>query len=270
MIAPLFTELGIMPLRFRRLILALRYLSYIITRPPDDYIHAAMRDSFDLYLNGHPGWFGDLFLALHNLPTPILLPQLTELNAARIEILIKEVKGCSARWLQEQITQSPKLYLLHGRMEPQGTGPAREIISWFRHYLDLPIAKHRIALTRLLLSDHCLAIERLRWADRYHPFVPRDQRFCRFCKTEVETVEHALFFCVASGDLVVLRAELMQNLRVVWPGCWILPVNAVRCLQTLVFRHDTLPLLAKYAYDVLQLFSVVVLPRPSLPNVSDI
>lgn len=104
--------------------------------------------------------------------------------------------------------------------------------------------------------------------DRYHPFVPRDQRFCQVCKTEVEMVEHALFFCLASGDIVVLRAEFLQNLRAVWPGCWILPTNAVRCLQALVFRHDTLPLLAKYAYDVLHLFSLVVLPRPALPTVS--
>lgn len=104
--------------------------------------------------------------------------------------------------------------------------------------------------------------------DRYHPFVPRDQRFCQVCKTEVEMVEHALFFCLASGDIVVLRAEFLQNLRAMWPGCWIRPTNAVRCLQALVFRHDTLPLLAKYAYDVLHLFSLVVLPRPALPTVS--
>lgn len=269
MVVPLFTELGLMPLRYRRLILALRYLGYVIERPESDYVHVALRDSYELFTAGQSGWFSDLFLALNGLPIRVVLPGLRDLSTDVVEGLIKQVRRCCAIWLQRELDSSPKLYLIHGRLEPQDDKPPKRIICWFRHYLEVPIAKHRIALTRMILSDHCLAIERLRWADRYHPRVPRDQRFCRFCRTCIESVEHALFFCVENNMLRVLRAQFVVDLNKKWPGFgWVLPSNAVARLKLLVMNRETVPLLAKFVYEVLHLFNLTVLPRPSLPLIS--
>jgi hypothetical protein len=43
---PLFTELSLLPVRYRRLILALRYLGYLVALPPTHYARAALEDSF--------------------------------------------------------------------------------------------------------------------------------------------------------------------------------------------------------------------------------
>ena len=72
-----------------------------------------------------------------------------------------------------------------------------------RHYLELvENAKPRKALTRLLVSQHPLAVEQMRYKQRNHrDVVPRDRRMCRFGCNEVETVEHAFFFCKRSLSL---------------------------------------------------------------------
>ncbi|KAJ7440678.1 hypothetical protein FB451DRAFT_1415048 [Mycena latifolia] len=46
--APLFTELGLVPLRYRRLISAIRYLGYLVSLLDTHYAHAALRDSYGL------------------------------------------------------------------------------------------------------------------------------------------------------------------------------------------------------------------------------
>ncbi|KIK64615.1 hypothetical protein GYMLUDRAFT_131321, partial [Collybiopsis luxurians FD-317 M1] len=46
--AAVFSETGIMPLSFRRLMLALRFLGYCLGRPSDSYVRAALNDSSQL------------------------------------------------------------------------------------------------------------------------------------------------------------------------------------------------------------------------------
>ena len=70
------------------------------------------------------------------------------------------------RWLQEQIEESPKTYLLRGRSEPCPHRPAIYKTVTFRHYLRVVVPNHRFAITRMLLSDHPFALERGRWAER--------------------------------------------------------------------------------------------------------
>ncbi|KAK0443103.1 uncharacterized protein EV420DRAFT_1576985 [Desarmillaria tabescens] len=61
-----------------------------------------------------------------------------------------------------------------------------------RTYLTTIVPAHRKALTRLFVSSHILAVEVLRWGERYRPKIPREWRLCRFCKIAVEDEVHAL------------------------------------------------------------------------------
>ncbi|KAJ7761224.1 hypothetical protein DFH07DRAFT_694742, partial [Mycena maculata] len=79
-----------------------------------------------------------------------------------------------------------------------------------RHYLSMvKTTSHREALTSIMLSTHLLALERLRYVDHAHPPVPRQERVCRFCKTEVESPEHAMFECQASPEALNLLVKFL-------------------------------------------------------------
>ncbi len=106
-----------------------------------------------------------------------------------------------------------KLYLLHGRREPQkDEGPA-QVPPCIRHYLTLvKTQKHKEAITLVLLSTHLLAVEVLRYVDHVHQPVPRSERLCRFCKRKVETPEHAMISCESSDKLVKFGATFLEQL----------------------------------------------------------
>lgn len=120
---------------------------------------------------------------------------LTKLTSIRdVENYSKTVNSLMQEWLQELIDKNDKLYLLQGRLEPQKDKPPAHVTSKMRHYLTMVNTQmHREALTSILLSTHRLAVEVLRHVDHAHQPVPRAERFCRFCKMEVETPE--LFKC---------------------------------------------------------------------------
>ena len=65
----------------------------------------------------------------------------------------------------------------------------------FENYLtDIKNRKHRVSYTKYRLSDHCLKIEKGR---HQRPIIPREQRFCPFCPTIVESEIHFLTQCNA-------------------------------------------------------------------------
>ncbi|EIN06552.1 hypothetical protein PUNSTDRAFT_72291, partial [Punctularia strigosozonata HHB-11173 SS5] len=84
-IAPLFAETGMMPLRHRRLTLALRYLDHVIRAPPERYISSALQLLFALSLAGHSTWLTDLLFSLRRLPhAPIDATVLDLLDLGRL------------------------------------------------------------------------------------------------------------------------------------------------------------------------------------------
>ena len=95
-------------------------------------------------------------------------------------------------WLQAEINSSEKLYLLHGRREPQMDKAPAQVTSAMRHYLMVKTQKHRGAITSVLFATHLLAVEILRYVNHAYQLVPRSDRLCRFCRTEGETPERAL------------------------------------------------------------------------------
>ncbi|KAJ7176475.1 hypothetical protein C8R46DRAFT_834544, partial [Mycena filopes] len=205
--APLFTELGLIPLLHRRLMLALRYVAYLVHPGTSKYARAALEDSYNLFVSGRQGYWMDLSFAMGRLRYPVTLPALGTLTPEICMALAKAVHRSALQHLDAEVHASTRLYLLHGRLEPLANESPKKIIVVLRHYLQLVAnAKHRKALTRLLVSQHPLAVERMRYKSRYHRVeVPRDLRRCRFRCNEVETVEHALFFCKKSEDLVSCR-----------------------------------------------------------------
>ncbi|EIN12216.1 hypothetical protein PUNSTDRAFT_130486 [Punctularia strigosozonata HHB-11173 SS5] len=69
----------------------------------------------------------------------------------------------------------------------------------------------------MIVSDHSLAIERLRWAERYHPKVPREWRLCRFCEAAIEDPGHILH-CGASPELCDLRTSFLATVCTIRPS----------------------------------------------------
>ncbi|PBK58839.1 hypothetical protein ARMSODRAFT_850017, partial [Armillaria solidipes] len=164
-------------------------------------------------------WFGDLLKAGRNLPFLLsyeLHPR--DLSIDYIDKYIDMVRKDTNKWLQNEINGTDKHYLLHGRKEPQKNKPPVQVVLCMRHYLDVPVLEHRTALTRLLLSNHLLALERMRWSEYGKPKVQRDHRKCRFCRTVVESPEHALLRCNGTASLIDLRRQVWAELSVRIPA----------------------------------------------------
>ncbi|KAJ7191224.1 hypothetical protein GGX14DRAFT_381420 [Mycena pura] len=67
-------------------------------------------------------------------------------------------------------------------------------------------------LLRLILSDHNLSVERLRYPGRYRAAAPRHLRLCRFCRGAVEDEAHALLVCTAHDGLQPLRERFLHDI----------------------------------------------------------
>ncbi|KIJ28437.1 hypothetical protein M422DRAFT_270305 [Sphaerobolus stellatus SS14] len=73
-IAPLFTETGLWPLRYRRLDLPLRYLLHILSPSPSLFVRLAFEECTRLHSTQKASWIGDLTHTLERLPVPVSLP----------------------------------------------------------------------------------------------------------------------------------------------------------------------------------------------------
>lgn len=263
MIAPLHTETGLAPLHFRRVQLAVRYLGYLVALPPAHYARIALMDADGLASVGKPSWLSDLRYVLMHLPLPVSLPPLQNVSDDVLKDVINSISASMTWWLKCEM-QSPKMYLLHGRLEPRKYMPAVHKTMIFRHYLDVANSQHRKALTRLVLSDHCLGVEQLRRTPN-GAAIARDQRLCRFCRSVVETPEHALLECHGDGVLFSLRTDFLRGVFQSVPAFAELWQSASRLgfLKALLANTVVIGLLARFAHDVLAIYSSYPLLYPS-------
>ncbi|KAF6742637.1 hypothetical protein DFP72DRAFT_822055 [Ephemerocybe angulata] len=272
MLAPLFSETAIIPLRYRRVLLALMYLLYLLKSPPDHLVKSALLDSTALLMAGKPCWLGDLLHALQKLPTPVYVHNPHSLTTEDIGEVMNKVQRSMQDDIMRAINSSEGLYLLRNRLEPpENVGEPPQIVAIkFRHYLSVPSLKHRVALTKLLTASHELAVERLKWArtptgERVD--LPRDRRLCRFCHLHAESPEHALLECKGNLDLVQLRHIFWQKMRLELPQ---LPLETsglaslVDGLKWIIANRPTIRLVAKFAYQVLSLYSLAPIYIPPL------
>ncbi|KAJ7699970.1 hypothetical protein B0H17DRAFT_1048000 [Mycena rosella] len=130
---------------------------------------------------------------------------------------MKRVEQILDTQLQSEIDTFTRTHLLRDRVQriDEGEGESRVglVTRRRRHYLDVPIPSYRKAITRLLLSDHNLSIEHLRYPGRYRAAAPRDLRLCRFCRAAVEDEAHALLVCTGHDKLAILRRDFLRDIR---------------------------------------------------------
>lgn len=256
-----FSETGVLPLAYRRIILAVRYLKYVLARPPHHLVACALRECELLYLAGAPSWLGDLAVVINRIPTywtrPLWSPLGLDVEAAAL--LIEDITMAAKLHVQDAIDDSSKGLLLHGRLHTDENGDTVTEPIAFRLYLSVTDPRHRKALASLLLADSLLAEAQLRLADprARRKKIPRDWRLCRFCMTDVEDPLHALFSCDGSSDLIALRTGL-------WLKCGVIgePMNAARTLspndilQRMLLSKRLVPILAEYSFNVLKVFEL--------------
>ncbi|KAJ7201576.1 hypothetical protein GGX14DRAFT_304047, partial [Mycena pura] len=218
MLTILYTETGQTPIKVRRLLRALSRLRYILNLPgsEDLIVRDALLDSFALYRSGKPCWIGDICLVLRHLPEPICVTDKDLRTDDGVKEIMEHVQRVLDADLQRDIDSFEKTHLLRDRVEriDEGEGQSRMglVTRRRRHYLDVPIPAHRRAITRLMLSDHNLSVERLRYPGRYRAAAPRELRLCRFCRAAVEDEAHAILVCTAHGALQPIRETFLREI----------------------------------------------------------
>jgi hypothetical protein len=130
-----------------------------------------------------------------------------------VEGMQERLKDAQNAYVRQWIVGSPRLPLLRDRRERDKEGKLRNAAYALRQYLRwVHRPKHRIALTRLMLSDHGLAVERLRRAERGRPPVPRERRNNIFCgtRTTVPRVPAAEAHSTNAGRLRIPGTGLIR------------------------------------------------------------
>lgn len=135
-LATLFTETGILPLRFRRANLAIAYLIYLLQLPESHYAHVALRESKSLLRKGFPCWIGDLNWVISHLPgegASALDIHVENMDRVQLLSLQKSVEHRCDAHLYSILIVSPKCLLLRGWLELDG------VVHKLQHCLMLPI-----------------------------------------------------------------------------------------------------------------------------------
>ncbi|KAJ7657820.1 hypothetical protein DFH06DRAFT_928608, partial [Mycena polygramma] len=136
MLAVLFTETGVMPLRVRRLLHALGRLRYMADLGADSgrVVHSALLDTVDLFATRRAGWAGDVAIMLSRLPTPIRIAPADFVSVDTIDAIIAKVAEVVDTDLQYDIDHLQKTHLLRNRLESVD-GTLSLQIRKRRHYL---------------------------------------------------------------------------------------------------------------------------------------
>ncbi|PPQ69956.1 hypothetical protein CVT26_013292 [Gymnopilus dilepis] len=256
--APLYTETGIIPLAYRRIILALRYLIYLLGLPPVRLAGAALRDSIALLRSEKPGWMSDIKLRLQQLPVPVSLQWSDIETVEGVGAVVKRVEESCVEWLRNEIDSNDRALLLRGRFRAGQDITLHDIVKVRPYLTDIAIPSHRRAVIRLVFSEHCLAIEQLRRKDRRRLVVPRDLRLCRFCRAAVEDEPHALLYCTACPQPLRDRRQALLRLvtnvdrKLDWTST---DLDGYDILRRLLRSRVLLPKFGELVYNVLKVFN---------------
>lgn len=261
----LFSEMGIMPIRYRRLELALKWVKGLIALPKHHLAYSAWVDALEVARTGQSSYVGDLVLALKALPHPVILNIHRPIEMTDIDDLLAGVKDSCERYITVAQATSVRTPLLQARRD----GSAMK----FRHYLHISAPVYRMAFTNLVLGNHPLAVERLRWGaanrqpDRRYA-IPRHMRLCRFCAVAVENEGHAILECDADVEISTARATFWASMIAIRPDAHTHYTGATTMdtLANLAFKGDDLEvatLLGKLAWHVFQTYSQTVMYVPS-------
>ncbi|OCH84150.1 hypothetical protein OBBRIDRAFT_742081 [Obba rivulosa] len=234
--------MGLFPLRFRRALLALRYLVYLLSLDCPLLAHCALTEVLALARDGAPSWAGDLVFVLTGLGIPVDLPRLSD--AGYVHECQDRVATALDGQLHEEILNSSRLRILSAR-------PLQVSVVAFHPYLRIAHTRHRKALARLIASEHPLRVELMR-----RDGVVREARLCRFCDGAVEDEEHILFTCEGDARLVARRELFWQDAVRTWPALQDIrrrrSVSLLGLLHQLLAHNGATTALAHYVYDIFQ------------------
>jgi hypothetical protein len=200
-------------------------------------------------------WINDAVIVLSELPVPVYWNvQLDSAIAVEtIDWLIADVKHSMDASISANLNAYSRTRDLLSDRVVWADGQWAHKVMAFRLYLRVRNNKHRLALTRAVLSGHALAMERMRWSERYRPQVPRKWRLCRFCKDHLEDAIHALFVC-KHLPLVNIRTIFFHKLFATYPELRGVYSDPGPFLKDLLVKDKTIGLLGKLAYDIFEVF----------------
>ncbi|KAJ6568614.1 hypothetical protein B0H19DRAFT_989133, partial [Mycena capillaripes] len=250
-----FSETGIWPIKYRRVYLALKNMCYWIGLDHERPAWNALQESLRLARDKKISWINDLRIVLSELYVPVQLDISGPLEFVAVEDTMKLVKRSMEAWIDHEIVTSARTSdLLADRLEMDGeTGKLVKKTLDFRHYLRIKTAAHRLALTRIILSSHCLAVERRRWKERGKNVVPREWRKCRFCQDSIEDPAHAVFIC-NHPELMQVREVFLEEVYTKIPEFKGAFNNAMAFFKAVLARREITPGLGKLAFNVLKIY----------------
>ncbi|KAJ7245740.1 hypothetical protein C8J57DRAFT_1725083 [Mycena rebaudengoi] len=224
MLAVLFTETGLMPLRILRILLALERLQYMVGTNPSRVAHSALLDSISLLREGKSGWASDLVIMLRRLPTAIEVTPDELLCADSVKSLINQVTKVADSDLQYDIDNLCKTHLLRNRVESSEDKSLTLVTRRLRHYL-----------TVVYRRSHSSASQ-----GNYRPGQDTAQ------SSPVQVLPH----------LVLLRSQFLALLASCDPdiSAQHAAITNYAFLLKLVGSRKAVKLIAKYAYEVWALF----------------
>lgn len=235
--------MGLWPIEWRRLKLAIRYLAHLLALPSSSLVRQATVASSQLAFAKEPrGWYHQLRLALLDRAAFSLAP-IDQLTPEFVAAAQKALTTALLRSVTLSHT-SIKAYLIRPVTFPNGKKSFPVIAM--RPFLHVRRTSHRQVLVKLLLSDHALALELLRRDDNA---ILRCDRICRLCLTQVESPEHILFACKEIGDPTVsgLRSILRKAATDLMEPSHV-PPFPYDLVRHLMMRPDCVDDLAELAY----------------------
>jgi hypothetical protein len=152
MLAVLFTETGLMPIRIRCLLLALAPSLYGWALG-DRRVRWALLDSVDLFAAGNACWAGDIAILLRALPTPIRVIPGDFLSIPTIDAITKKVVEAADADLQFDINFLQKTHLLRDRLEL--AGESKTLVAFITGCSNKKSSERPTAIT-LLRSESAL------------------------------------------------------------------------------------------------------------------
>ncbi|KAE9402296.1 hypothetical protein BT96DRAFT_991271 [Gymnopus androsaceus JB14] len=109
-----FSETGLIPIRYRRIGLALGFLSYLLGLPMTHLAKAALENAFSLASHGHSSWINNLIIILARLPVTVVCTLNDLRDPKRIERLTDQVmQSCEASIQISLETQNGTVLLFH-------------------------------------------------------------------------------------------------------------------------------------------------------------
>ena len=236
----------------------LKNMQYLVQLNHHHLAWKTFREAYELAKEGKDSLVQEVCQVLHRLPISVSweVPEFEDLTVEHLQELMRRVIRSMEIWLHDKLMASPRTSdSLKNRLwyDNKQKKMVFQVMA-FRHYLRVPTGHHRRALIQIVTGNHQLAIERLRWNERNRPAIPREERLCRFCKSQIEDPAHALSECTGNDDLKALRGRFMENVIKGLPQYRKQYGNAWEMFRTLLADERVTDLLAKLCYNVLEVY----------------